>query len=42
VTFIDPSSRIFCVSAGGATCVFQLSGSTYLQFEGLLGLAVTF
>ncbi|MEY2852875.1 MAG: hypothetical protein RL030_7, partial [Pseudomonadota bacterium] len=42
LTFIDPSSRIFCVSNGGATCVFQLSGSSYFQFEGLLGLALTF
>jgi hypothetical protein len=42
LTFIDPSSRIFCVSNGGATCVFQLSGSTYFQIEGLLGLALTF
>lgn len=42
LTFIDPSSRIFCVSSGGATCVFQFSGSTYFQIEGLLGLALTF
>lgn len=42
VTFIDPSSRIFCVSSGGATCVFQFSGSTFFQFEGLLGVALTF
>lgn len=42
VTFVDPSSRIFCVSAGGATCLFQFSGSTYWQFEGQLGLALTF
>jgi hypothetical protein len=41
LTFIDPSSRIFCVSNGGATCVFQLSGSTYFQIEGLLGVALT-
>jgi hypothetical protein len=38
VTFIDPSSRIFCVNSGGATCVFQFRAAPF-PVRGLLGLA---
>jgi len=42
VTFIDSSSQIFCVSAGGAACAFRISADTFFQAEGQLGFALTF
>lgn len=42
LSFVDSSSRLFCVSSGGAACAFQISGSSFIQIEGLLGLAFTF
>jgi hypothetical protein len=42
ISFIDSSSTLFCVSSGGAVCAFTISGSSFFQFEGLLGLALTF
>jgi hypothetical protein len=42
VTFIDPSSVLFCAGAGSLNCAFRITGDTFFQAEGQLGLSVTF
>jgi len=42
LTFIDSSSQIFCVSSGGAACLFRISASSFYQFEGQVGFVMTF
>jgi hypothetical protein len=42
LTFVDSDSEIFCVSAGGATCLVRTSGSSVVQYQALAGLSFRF
>lgn len=42
LTFIDTSTSLFCISSGGAACSFRITGSSFFQFEGLLGVTMIF
>lgn len=42
LTFVDSSTQIFCVSAGGAACAFRISADSFFQAEAQLGFALTF
>lgn len=42
VTFIDPSSVLFCAGAGSVNCAFRITGDSFFQAEGQLGLSMTF
>ena len=42
LTFVDSSSSLFCASSGGAACVFRITGSSFFQVEGQLGLTLRF
>ena len=43
LTFIGSDTDLFCLSVNGQlNCLLQSSGSTFTQFEGLLGLSVKF
>jgi hypothetical protein len=42
LTFVDAKTQIFCVSNGGGTCLFRISGSSFFQAEAQLGFALTF
>jgi opacity protein-like surface antigen len=41
-TFLDTDTAIFCRSDGGGACAIRASGSTFLQFEAVLGFAFWF
>ena len=41
LTFVDSSSTLFCASSGGAACVFRITGSSFFQVEGQLGLTLS-
>lgn len=43
LTFVDTDTAFFCSSdAAGGACLIEASGSTVLQFQGLLGFAAAF
>lgn len=42
LTFVETDTAIFCRSNGGGACAIQASGSTFLQFEAIVGFAYTF
>jgi hypothetical protein len=42
LTLLDSDSDIFCVGSGSLNCVVRSTGSTYVEFEASLGLAVKF
>lgn len=42
LTFVDSSTQIFCVSAGGAACAFRISADSFFQAEAQIGFALTF
>jgi len=43
LTFVDSDTDFLCVSSGSqAGCLLRSSGSTWFQFEGLIGLTVGF
>jgi Outer membrane protein beta-barrel domain len=42
LTFIDSSSQIFCVSSGGAACLFRITASSFFQAEGQVGFVMTY
>jgi opacity protein-like surface antigen len=42
-TFLDSSSSVFCASIGGAgSCAIRVSGSSFFQAQGLLGVTASF
>lgn len=41
-TFFDSDADVFCVSSGGATCLFRVSGSLVWQIEALAGVTFRF
>ncbi len=42
LTFIDPSSQIFCGGSGSLNCLFRISATSFYQFEGQLGFVMRF
>jgi opacity protein-like surface antigen len=41
-TVFDSDAEVFCVSSGGATCLFRVSGSVVWQVEALAGVTFRF
>lgn len=41
-TFFDSETQVFCVSSGGATCLFRTSGSMIWQLEASAGVVFRF
>jgi hypothetical protein len=41
-TIFDSDAQVFCVSSGGATCLFRVSGSVVWQIEALAGVTFRF
>jgi hypothetical protein len=41
-TIFDSDAEVFCVSSGGATCLFRVSGSVVWQIEALAGVTFRF
>jgi opacity protein-like surface antigen len=42
LTIFDSEGDVFCVSSGGATCLFRVSGSVIWQLEANVGVAFRF
>jgi opacity protein-like surface antigen len=42
LTIFDSEGDVFCVSSGGATCLFRVSGSVVWQLEANVGVAFRF
>jgi hypothetical protein len=42
LTFIDPSSQIFCGGSGSLNCLFRISATSFYQFEGQVGFVMRF
>lgn len=42
LTFFDSRAEVFCVSSGGATCLFRTTSSVVWQVEALAGVAFRF